>query len=91
MRTLNVDVPPAASPLDLPEFDMTVRVGCSLTYEATGEAHFFLEAKRLYEQALVEAPGRRCPNPLWLGRLSLSYSNYQTTRTRLNELARPIA
>ena len=32
---------PAPSPLEDPKFDMTVRVGCSLTYEVTGTLQGF--------------------------------------------------
>src|SRR6187402_729706 len=45
MRTPTADVSPAASPLASPEFDVTVRVGCSLTYEATGPAWLLLSVK----------------------------------------------
>ena len=45
MRTLTADVPPGVSPSASPEFDVTLRVGCSLTYEATGAAWLLLALK----------------------------------------------
>ncbi len=45
MRTLTADVPPGVSPLASPDFDVTVRVGCSLIYEATGPAWLLLALK----------------------------------------------
>ena len=36
---------PAPSPLEDPKFDMTVRVGCSLTYEVTGTASLLLNLR----------------------------------------------
>jgi transglutaminase-like putative cysteine protease len=37
--------PPAVGPLPAPEFDVTVRVGCSLTYEVTGTAWLLVHLK----------------------------------------------
>jgi len=39
------DVSTAVSPLEAPELDVTVRVGCSLSYEATGPAWLLLSLK----------------------------------------------
>ena len=45
MRMPIAHAPPATGPLPTPEFDVTVRVGCSLTYEATGTAWLLLHVK----------------------------------------------
>ncbi|MDR3402696.1 MAG: transglutaminase family protein [Chthoniobacter sp.] len=45
MLTPTADVSTAVRPLSAPELDVTVRVGCSLAYEATGPAWLLLSLK----------------------------------------------
>src|ERR1035438_99348 len=47
MRMPTAPAAPAAGPLPTPEFDVTVRVGCSLTYETTGTAWLLLHLNPL--------------------------------------------